>query len=375
MPSVVYVPGSTEKVYQLTGEFDRHRQEPTLNRTESRFGLAGTDLGASFEHEGRLFFLFGDTHAVRPHPVYRPTDGDSIASTSDPDPEAGIRLDFVLAADGDYLSPRIPGVSLGAYEVPAGGFSLNGSMYVFFTTDHSATRKMGRSVLSSSEDNGKSFRYLHDVSVHKFINVAPQVVESGSVAGLPVTTGRSVLLWGSGEYRRSHPYLACLPSTSLAAASLGMFYYSGLTRSGRPQWSHSEADARPLFLQPCIGELSVAWNTFLEKWLMLYNCDSPRGINFRVSDDPWGPWSPPAVLFDPWKDNGYCHFMHANWDDRQCDSVHDPGRERVWGGEYGPYLIAPYTRVHGTSSTIYFVMSTWNPYNTVLMRSSLEIVP
>jgi Domain of unknown function (DUF4185) len=107
---------------------------------------------------------------------------------------------------------------------------------------------------------------------------------------------------------------------------------------------------------------------------MVYNCDSPRGINFRVSDDPWGPWSPPGVLFDPWTDQGYCHFMHASWDNRQCDSVHDPGKERVWGGEYGAYLIAPYTRGDRTSSTVYFVMSTWNPYNTVLMRSTLEIV-
>jgi len=53
--------------------------------------------------------------------------------------------------------------------------------------------------------------------------------------------------------------------------------------------------------------------------------------------------------------------------------VHDPGRENVWGGEYGPYLIARFFTGDERQTTIYFVMSTWNPYNVVLMRSTLEI--
>jgi len=58
---VELVPGSVRKICQLTGERDRQRNADTLNRTETRFGLIGTDLGASFEHDGRLWFLFGDT--------------------------------------------------------------------------------------------------------------------------------------------------------------------------------------------------------------------------------------------------------------------------------------------------------------------------
>src|SRR4051794_40724246 len=56
-----FVRGTTRKVHQLTGEQDRERGVPTLNRTESTVGMFGTDLGASFEHDGRLWFLFGDT--------------------------------------------------------------------------------------------------------------------------------------------------------------------------------------------------------------------------------------------------------------------------------------------------------------------------
>src|SRR3712207_4716554 len=133
---VVYVAGSSRKVAQLTGEFDRERLEFTLNRTETRFGLAGTDLGASFPHNGRIYFLFGDTNPSGLHNAWRPPAGDSIAYTTDTSPGPdGIRLQFVTAPDELYRSPQVPGVTLGSFEVPTGGFSASGRMYVFFTTD------------------------------------------------------------------------------------------------------------------------------------------------------------------------------------------------------------------------------------------------
>ena len=71
-------------------------ESPAFNETERRFGLFGTDLGASFAHDGRLWFLFGDTW---PSPSGPDADvGDSVAFTTDTDPEAGVRLEFV--ADG-----------------------------------------------------------------------------------------------------------------------------------------------------------------------------------------------------------------------------------------------------------------------------------
>src|SRR5260370_22993496 len=128
--NVVYVAASIRKLYQLTGECDRERNQLTLSRTASRFGVSGTDLGSSFEHNGRIYFLFGDTG---PHAE------DSIGYTTDTDPEAGIHLEFVTQANNPqhYLPPTtVPPVSLVAFEVPAVGFSANGQMHVFFTPRH-----------------------------------------------------------------------------------------------------------------------------------------------------------------------------------------------------------------------------------------------
>ncbi len=364
---VRYVPGSSQKVCQLTGEFDRERQQPTLNRTESRFGVRGTDLGASFEHNGRIYFLFGDTQGRR--------GGDSIAYSEDTNPEDCVALQFVTGPDGLYLPPRVPGIRLGAFEVPTGGFSHNSKMYVFFTTDHSEQKVMGRSILARSPDSAQSFEYLYYVSRDKFINIAPVIVNNADIPGLPQSQGQGLLLWGSGTYRKSDPYLAYISLDSVEDRR-ALRYFAGLEPgSSQPRWSPNESEAVPLFTHPCIGELSVAWNPFLRKWLMLYNCGNPRGINFRVADQPWGPWSETQVLFHPWDDKGYCYFMHVSWQFRNCDSVHDPGRENVWGGEYGPYLIPRYFTGDGTRTTIYYVMSTWNPYNVVLMKSVLEVQP
>ncbi len=90
--ALTYVVGSTKRVSQLTGDLDRTLGQPTLSRTGKRFGAFATDLGSSFEHRGKLFFLFGDT-------VGRAGDRDAVTWTRSRDPST-IRLDFFLDKDG-----------------------------------------------------------------------------------------------------------------------------------------------------------------------------------------------------------------------------------------------------------------------------------
>ena len=70
-----------------------------------RFGLESTDLGDSFEHDGRVFFLFGNTHPTpdfqgKPNgPKDQPRTAeatDAIAFSSDTNGENCARLDFVV---------------------------------------------------------------------------------------------------------------------------------------------------------------------------------------------------------------------------------------------------------------------------------------
>ena len=50
--------------------------------------------------------------------------------------------------------------------------------------------------------------------------------------------------------------------------------------------------------------------------------------------------------------------------------------ERAWGGEYAPFLLpSRYIKTDATGTTFYFEMSTWDPYQVVLMRTHLSIAP
>ncbi|HSV29115.1 MAG TPA: hypothetical protein VLL76_06135, partial [Candidatus Omnitrophota bacterium] len=78
------------KICQVTGEVDRSTGQPTVNATESRFGFWGTDLGASFQHDGKTVFLFGDTHPVKG--LERARDRDLVAVSDDREPEDCLSL-------------------------------------------------------------------------------------------------------------------------------------------------------------------------------------------------------------------------------------------------------------------------------------------
>lgn len=366
---VVAYTGRSQKVCQLTGATDREWDYPTVNRT-TEFGLWGTDLGQPVAHKGRVFYFFGDTVTTRP-PDQDNWNHDSYASSTDLTPENCLRLDFLTGEEGRFRPLTIPGVSLEAFETPTGGFSANGNLYLFVASGWNG-RDHARSVLARSLDDGLTFAAMGDVSNDKFINISPTVVDSSAWPGLP-QAGAGVLLWASGRYRADDVYLAYLP---LAAADgnprPSLRYLAGVEPlSGRPIWSSSEAAARPLFHQPCVGELSVVWNPYVERWLMLYNCDNPRGINLRAARQPWGPWSEPGVIFEPRADGGYCHFIHDGAG--QCDRASDPGREGEYGGEYGPYVISPLMTGAGAETTIYYTLSTWNPYEVMLMRATLQV--
>jgi hypothetical protein len=374
-PRIGVVPGSVRKICQLTGERDRQRGTDAYNRTESRFGLVGTDLGASFEHDGRLWFLFGDTW-------HDPGGGDSVAWTTDRSPEPGITLEFAVSGENRFACPRVTTedgrrLSTSYFEVPLDGFSAGGNMYVFRTTGHyreAGREVMGRSVLTRAIDGDPTdLRCLYDFSVvqrgGRFVNVSCVLVPEGR-AGLPFA-GPALLAWGSGLYRASDAYLACVPLGAVEDVDRWRYLAGADPRSGRPEWSADERDARPLFAHPEIGELSASWNEPLGLWLLMYNAGSPRGIVARVAEQPWGPWSGPEVVFEPrWPGLGYGAFMHEA---DTPDGLSDPDRDHEWGGEYGPYVIDRYTRaLPGRRAAVYYVLSTWNPYNTVQMRMELR---
>jgi hypothetical protein len=316
--------------------------------------------------------------------------GATASPSRETDPEACPLLEFV-ADRGTFRPVQAPGVSLAYFEVPTTGFSANGAMYSFVWTNHRDLFKpdaqgvpifsdpVGHAALLRSDDGGASFRLVWDRLGDKLVYLAAAVVNSADVPGLPDRPGRGLLIWGSGKmYRRSNPYLAYMPLAQVENKQ-SVRYFAGVdTVTGRPRWG-TEAQAVPLFDDPCLGELSVTWNRNLRQWLMMYNCGRPHGgvvdhrlvVVARLADNPWGPWSAAADLLVPAEDPGACHFIHRPGCGPPSDP-HSPDDGKP-GDVYAPFVIPRYTKGGLGSTTIYFVLSTWNPYQVVLMRSTLAL--
>ena len=175
----------------------------------------------------------------------------------------------------------------------------------------------------------------------------------------------------------------------------GWRYFGGQQPDGLPIWETNEPAARPLVpfgmfdsdpanigyeFHKCLGYFSVRYVQRVEKWVMLYTCGerlhSQRGVYMRSAIMPWGPWSAPKRIFD--HSEGYCRFMHLP---QGCTSGVNPFEEekrspnREPGGEYAPFLLpSQYAKPAPNGQTsIYYLMSTWNPYQVVLMRSDVDL--
>ncbi len=372
-PVLRYVPGSSIKVEQLLGEEDKQLHKPTLSRTLSRYGIEGTDLGYSFEHEGRVYFLFGDT-VGRLHRAL-----DTIATTDATDPDGGVRLDF-LKNGADYLTVQPPGISMGAFEVPVTGISLGGQMYVAVSTNHSEDRTTDRSVLTKFTPPAtfQPLRTISQLPEGHFVKMSVHV-QPTPIAGLP-PGGPYIFIWGTGTYRKSDAYLSIVPAAQFESGK-GTRYFAGLDAAGAPVWSESESDAKAIIQNGTMGDVSVTWCKDLALWLMTYDSRPPAaaGIEFSYSRTPWGPWSEPQVIFNAARDGAAGKFIH-NPNLHPSDGLAGPvigkgqaNPEAVHGGAYAPYVVERWTKVQGGELTIYYVLSTWNPYVVVLMKSRLHL--
>jgi RecB family endonuclease NucS len=350
--------------------------------------LVVTQDGIVFAHEvsgnsiGVPFQLSGPRVAANPQDKWVLVMGNRI---------------LVVTQDGSVFAHEVSGNSIG---VP---FQLSGPRV--------AANPQDKWLLA--RNNGVLVITIETVSKEKFQWPVPVMTEANSIPGLPSElSDRVVLIWGSGRdaehhFRHGYPYLAVAPLAAVSSMQTWR-YYAGLDAQGKPRWDGSESAAQPLppFGSPvierdprfgpgyhkCVGEFSVRFIDAWRKWVMMYACGSGgaynsnnlRGIHLRTADAPWGPWSPPFRVFDPGQ--GYCQFIHAQ-DPSSCkpgdlnpfeaavrDAV-DPAK-LAYGGEYAPFLLpSRYVQVDGDTTTLYFTMSTWNPYQVVLMKTEVSPTP
>jgi hypothetical protein len=207
------------------------------------------------------------------------------------------------------------------------------------------------------------------VSDGHFINAAPVVHRNRRGPWM-------VYFWGSGNYRKSHVYLARVPLANIDDPQKRAWRYWN-----KDGWDEHEQHATPLFDDeaPGVGELSAAWVPPLRRWLITYHLgNNPIEVWYRTSQNPTGPYSAAQRLYhNEWPGVGNGVVIHRSWAEggvTGTDLLYDLGRGEEGGAPYGPYIVSRFTRADGPGrARIAFTLSTWNPYQVHLFTATLEL--
>jgi hypothetical protein len=104
------------------------------------------------------------------------------------------------------------------------------------------------------------------------------------------------------------------------------------------------------------------------------------GVYFTYASQPWGPWSEPQLIFNPKRDGAVGAFIHdpsivpnPPGDRLNGPTIGGNNPNTTPGAIYAPYTIERFTRVAGNKLSVYYTLSTWNPYTVVEMRSDFTI--
>lgn len=306
----------------------------------TQYAVNFTDLGSMFEHDGKMWFVFGDTFGERAADF---TGGggsfwrsNTLGWTTDTEPADGITIEGMIVDDIGTGMELLPSKKVDNDEmtvIPTHGFSTGDVMYLhWMSVRHWGVPgewEVNEAGLAASRDDGQTWEVLDGPRWGG---------ESGFVQISPYRVGDDFYVWGITHGRFGGVRLAKVPVAEVEDASA--WRYLAAVVDGEPEWGENPDDAT-LVLDDTVGELSVVWNEHLDRWIMTYLAEG-RGIVMREGITPWGPWGDEFTLV---------------------------GMGDV-PGPYAPYLHPRYTEDGGR--VVYFTLSIWDPYNVFWYRAELQ---
>lgn len=300
------------------------------NQTDTLYDVDGTDLGSMFELDGTVYIAFGDTFGC-----CRPPEGGGggsnwrynvVGYSTDRDLSDGMTLDGMLVDRLDrarlVLRKSMEDFTL----IPTYGIAIDERMYLHYMAvqqwGEPGHWTLNRSGWAYSDDRGETWEQPEDAIWAGDTNFGQAAL---------VKDGGYLYVFGIHGGRYGGVALARVPEADV----LDMSQYRYWTGE---EWS-AELDDAVEIVPPEVGELSVAWNEHVGRWIMLYLSEPKRGIVMRTALELSGEWSEEVMV---------------------VSSSNYPAL-------YGSYL-HPWA---SDGEVIYFNMSQWIPYNVRLMRARL----
>ena len=320
---------------QLTGE------GATVDSTA--FGVGGTDLGIIVKHGTEYLFFFGDTFSSTTSMTGN-WRSNTLAISTDTAPSNGISLgEWILNPTTGVAKELISSLKVDNVEmtcIPTAAVSISGIIYVYYMSVRHWSSTGGvwtcnNASIAVSVDNGQSFSKMLNISWDGDSNfilfsvVQPFDESDDYLYLLSTPAGR----FGSCYLSR------VVPSQILNISTYE--YYSGLSPADEDLWSSEEDEALSIFSSP-VGEVSIMWNEYLQKWTAFYTDNEAFSIVIRIADDIWGPWSDSMTI---------------------VDATEYPS---LYGSYVHPDL------VENEGEVVYFIMSIFSEYNTYVMSVNVS---
>ncbi|HWD79304.1 MAG TPA: DUF4185 domain-containing protein [Kribbella sp.] len=329
------VPSPVERVAKLTGP-------QSINDTEARFGLKATDLGILWDNgSGQILTAFGDSYGSG---WTGPGGGAGDQATidwrcnllfrsSDHDLTDGMTLDSAAEDRPGHAKEFRPCKKVDRDEhtvIPTAGVSVGKRQYVQYMSVNywgpAGSWFTNYSGFAYSDDNGQTWtkdagaRWQNTKAWDDNFQMTALTRSNGYVYMIGTPNGR----FGSAHLARV--------AEQQVLQKKAWRYWDGRT------WSPQETAAVPIAVGP-IGEVSVQWNSYTGKWLMMYLDEHRASIVLRSATDLTGPWSGEQVV--------------------------------VKGTDY-PGLYGSFMHPWSSGQDLYFTMSQWDPYNVFLMHTTLS---
>lgn len=324
--------GAVREVAKQTGA-------SSVNRTDKRWQVEGTDLGIMWESApGEIAVAFGDTVGNGFHPpggMGGDWRSNVLAFSTDRDLSDGMTYDRMVTDSRCHAAEILGSRKLDNVEIttiPTSGFALDGRQYLSYMsirTWHSApgTFYTNYGGIAYSDDGGRTWTKDPHARWDNIFGLSNFQVSA------MVPHGDHVYLFGTPNTRLGAVGLARVPQDQVLNTTAYQYWRDGA-------WTPvgGAAAATPVVDAPA-GELSVRYDPERERWQMSYLDTAKAAIVVREATTPQGVWSPSTptvtVLDHP---ELYGGFLHP------------------WSG----------------GGDLYFNITTWSDYNVYLMHAELE---
>ncbi|GAB2666841.1 hypothetical protein GCM10027169_31150 [Gordonia jinhuaensis] len=324
------------------------------NSTFNRFGISGTDLGIAWDNgRGQTLMAFGDTYGFcgagdqqwRHNVLLRsndtsPANGITIGNGVPGSITSGASISGFAP---NYAQNMIPSLGLNSVEIttiPTAAIALGPNQFINYMSVRTWGVGPGRwqtnfSGIAVSGDNGQTW-HADPKSIRLNAGGNGKFQQNAYAQG----TDGWVYQYGTPNGRYGGVFLARFQPADILDATKYQYW----TGDPKKPWTNKvdEVSDRGMIVLPPIGELSVAWNSYLGRYIMLHGVGDGNTIVMNTAKNPWGPWSPPRTLVPP----------------------------NAIVGIYAPFI---YPNASGPN--LYFTASSWGDYNVMLLHTNLARIP